>query len=116
MDISQEREKLNTAKERVELGLPPTETATSEFERTLYDTHRQNEMLQSRRETIATDINQPPVVTRTTAEQRPNAYIPDGDLMIPKPYGAHPPYRPSYENSAVYRFYRKPKVEEIQFD
>ncbi|ESS66591.1 hypothetical protein TCDM_04691 [Trypanosoma cruzi Dm28c] len=31
----------------------------------------------------------------TTAEQRPNAYIPDDDLGVPKPYGALVPFKPT---------------------
>ncbi|KND04550.1 uncharacterized protein SPPG_00275 [Spizellomyces punctatus DAOM BR117] len=57
---------------------------------------------------------------RTTAEPRPNAYIPDttgkgliGDLPIPKPYGGHAPFRPM-EKGASMRFFRKPVIKPIE--
>ena len=56
------------------------------------------------------------IVLRTTAEQRPNAYIPDGDLALPKPYGAHAPLKPnlaSQTNSS--RFLKSPK-KDLSFD
>ena len=116
MDLTQEKEKLNTAKERLGLGLPPTENIEQEFERTIYDTQRRQEMLETRKLALENHRNDPTVVTRTTAEQRPNAYIPDGDIMLPKPYGAHPPLKPTSENNNAYRFFKRPKVEEISFD
>ena len=41
---------------------------------------------QLQQESVATDAFAPAQITRTTAEPRPNAYIPD-DIGIPKPYG-----------------------------
>lgn len=48
----------------------------------------------------------------TTAEARPNAYIPD-DLGIPKPYGANAPFKPSESGSSM-RHIRKPVLREIE--
>ena len=50
----------------------------------------------------------------TTAEQRPNAYLPDNelDLPIPKPYGAHAPFKPSTQGSNM-RHMRKPQLPPI---
>ena len=42
---------------------------------------------QLQQQPVATDAFAPAQITRTTAEPRPNAYIPD-DIGIPKPYGA----------------------------
>eukprot|EP00842_Homolaphlyctis_polyrhiza_P000705 jgi/Hompol1/1635/HPOL_002745-RA len=54
---------------------------------------------------------------RTMAEPRPNAYIPDGsafgELPIPKPYGAHAPFKPQ-ENGSQIRHYRKPASKPIE--
>ncbi|KAJ3296076.1 hypothetical protein HK104_002021, partial [Borealophlyctis nickersoniae] len=54
---------------------------------------------------------------KTLAEPRPNAYIPDsevvGELPIPKPYGAHAPFRPQ-EHGAQFRHFRKPTVKPIE--
>jgi hypothetical protein len=54
---------------------------------------------------------------RTTAEQRANAYIPEGDLELPKPYGVHAPFKPTLAvQGNVSRFYRKPQLRELDFD
>ncbi|KAI8922819.1 hypothetical protein BC831DRAFT_248972 [Entophlyctis helioformis] len=54
---------------------------------------------------------------RTMAEPRPNAYIPDatgyGELPIPKPYGAHAPYKP-HETGSHMRHYRRPTVKPVE--
>lgn len=49
---------------------------------------------------------------RTTAEPRPNAYIPD-ELGIPKPYGGRGPFKPT-EGGATMRHTRMPKPREIE--
>uniref|UniRef100_A0A803TFM5 Coiled-coil domain containing 146 n=1 Tax=Anolis carolinensis TaxID=28377 RepID=A0A803TFM5_ANOCA len=51
----------------------------------------------------------------TTAEQRPNAYIPDEEnvLPLPRPYGALAPFKPA-EPSANMRHFRKPVVKPIE--
>lgn len=46
----------------------------------------------------------------TTAEPRPNMYIPQDDLLIlPKPYGALAPFKPTTPGANM-RHIRKPKV------
>ncbi|XJO72474.1 hypothetical protein BDV3_003585 [Batrachochytrium dendrobatidis] len=54
---------------------------------------------------------------RTMAEPRPNAYIPDatglGTLPIPKPYGAHAPFKPQEPGTQI-RHYRKPVEKPIE--
>ncbi|KAI9363049.1 hypothetical protein DFJ73DRAFT_793007 [Zopfochytrium polystomum] len=54
---------------------------------------------------------------RTLAEPRPNAYIPSsgglGELPIPKPYGAHAPFKPQDAGSQM-RHFRKPGVRPIE--
>lgn len=51
----------------------------------------------------------------TTAEPRPNAYIPDDDseLPIPRPYGKHAPFKPSEPGSTM-RHTRKPIPKPIE--
>jgi hypothetical protein len=51
----------------------------------------------------------------TTAEPRPNAYIPDDDseLPIPRPYGSHAPFKPSEAGSTM-RHVRKPVPKPIE--
>ena len=50
----------------------------------------------------------------TSAEPRPNAYMPsaDGELPVPKPYGSHAPFRPSLTVGNL-RHYRKPLPQPI---
>ncbi|XP_066489767.1 coiled-coil domain-containing protein 146 isoform X2 [Tiliqua scincoides] len=56
-----------------------------------------------------------PTSVYTTAEQRPNAYIPDDEsvLPLPKPYGALAPFKPG-EPSANMRHIRKPLIKPIE--
>ena len=51
----------------------------------------------------------------TTAEPRPNAYIPDDDseLPIPRPYGSLAPFKPSEPGSTM-RHIRKPVIKPIE--
>jgi len=48
---------------------------------------------------------------KTTAEPRPNAYIAE-DIGIPKPYGAHAPFKPS-SLGANMRHIKKPKAKQV---
>lgn len=58
--------------------------------------------------------NQMPSGEYTTAEVRPNAYIPESDLLpLPKPYGAQPPFKPS-QPGANMRHFRKPTVKPLE--
>ena len=54
----------------------------------------------------------PSAVVRSTAEPRPNAYIPDS-IGIPKPYGNLAPFKPT-ESGANMRHFRKPRQREIE--
>ena len=51
----------------------------------------------------------------TTAEPRPNAYIPDDqqELPIPRPYGAHAPFKPQDAGSNI-RHIKKPVAKPIE--
>ncbi|XP_069141238.1 coiled-coil domain-containing protein 146-like [Argopecten irradians] len=53
--------------------------------------------------------------TTTTADPRPNAYIPDDDseLPIPRPYGRHAPFKPTEPGSTM-RHIRKPVPKPIE--
>lgn len=66
-------------------------------------------------EYMETDYRQLPNGVYTTAEQRPNAYMPEADteLPLPKPYGAMAPFKPS-EPGANRRHIRKPVVKPIE--
>lgn len=58
--------------------------------------------------------NQLPNGEYTTAETRPNAYIPQTDqLPLPKPYGAQAPFKPS-QPGANMRHIRKPTLKPLE--
>jgi len=54
----------------------------------------------------------PAIAIRTTAEPRPNAYIPD-EIGIPKPYGGLAPFKPT-ESGTTMRHIRPPVAADIQ--
>jgi chromosome segregation ATPase len=97
---------------RVENHEAPSEDAEHEWYRLERErVRRQEEAMESRaRQGQAGQV--PSQVTRTTAEPRPNAYIPD-ELGIPKPYGGLAPFKPS-EQGATMRHIRKPVQKEIE--
>ena len=51
--------------------------------------------------------------SQTTAAPRPNMYIPADDLGLPKPYGAHAPFKPSSPGSNM-RHIRRPAPAEVE--
>ncbi|ETN17124.1 hypothetical protein PPTG_05016 [Phytophthora nicotianae INRA-310] len=56
--------------------------------------------------------NFPSQFTYTTAEARPNAYIPE-DLGIPKPYGQQAPFKPTQQGTTM-RHIRMPQKRDIE--
>lgn len=122
MKLAQEKEEmsemLTSAKERLEQGEVPLEGLEEEWARIEYRRLKNEEERQAYEQaarqpaaTTTTASNQQ-LVTRTTAEPRPNAYIPD-EIGIPKPYGASAPFKPQ-EAGASMRHIRKPVPQEIQ--
>ena len=114
MKLQQEKHdrevELEDAQWHLEHGEPPTEAAEQEWYRLKRDRVRRRE--ESLRRSAAQEAADGPAqVTRTTAEPRPNAYIPD-ELGIPKPYGRYAPFKPQDE-SAMMRHIRKPEPREI---
>jgi hypothetical protein len=100
---------------RMERGEPPSKEIEEEWVRFLKNeinkvkTQELKEMAEADIEhyTIAGGIT-------TTAEPRPNAYIPDDDteLPLPRPYGSNAPFKPS-EPGANLRHIKKPVVKAI---
>jgi hypothetical protein len=74
-----------------QFAVPRQEEAEIEWGRQLREVayRRDVDERQLQQQPVATDAFAPAQITRTTAEPRPNAYIPD-DIGIPKPYGASP--------------------------
>lgn len=57
--------------------------------------------------------NRPPgLIIQSTAEPRPNAYIPE-ELGLPKPYGALAPFKPTIMGTNM-RHIRKPVPQDVQ--
>jgi hypothetical protein len=107
---------LYEAEKRIAAGEPPTDDAEDEFYRTMTDKLRRQEMLLDRKKQLEAEANLPATITRTTAEPRPNAYVPDDELGIPRPYGGTAPFKPADTRegaSGAMRFYRKPRPQEI---
>jgi chromosome segregation ATPase len=105
---------LEEARYRLGQGSPPTEDAEHEWYRMERDrVRRQEAMMERRNATDAQDATASmPGMVRTTAEPRPNAYIPE-EVGIPKPYGTLAPFKPS-QTGATMRHMRKPVYKEIQ--
>ena len=114
MKLAQENGERETAlrsqQENLERGAPPSE----EIEREWY---RYEEGLRRKREEVLSKSvhieSAPSQLTQTTAEPRPNAYIPDDIVGIPKPYGGAAPFKPS-ELGVNMRHIRKPVLREIE--
>lgn len=121
MKLQQEvRDKDNfveTCYARMEQGLPPSEETEQEWKRLVREERRrQLERLEKTR--IQEEEEQQHVLpngTLTTAEQRPNAYIPEDEnvLPLPRPYGALAPFKPSEPGSNM-RHIRKPMIKPIE--
>mmetsp|Transcript_19952 Transcript_19952/g.64959 ORF Transcript_19952/g.64959 Transcript_19952/m.64959 type:complete len:918 (-) Transcript_19952:40-2793(-) len=106
-DLSSEVER---AAELLAEGQPPTEDAEREWYRMQREKAALEELRQTKAQRAAEEDDKPATVTRTTAEPRPNAYIP-ADVGIPVPYGSMP-FKPS-EPGATMRHIVKPKEREI---
>lgn len=106
-------EHLEKAMRNLENGEPPNEDAV----RDLYhiEKRRENAMeaTQRRQEAQKAVSGKFALGTRTTAEPRPTAYVPDDELGIPKPYGKNAPFKPSDQGSTM-RHIRAPIVADIE--
>lgn len=101
---------------RMEKGEPPTEEMEYEWEKMLADMRRHAEEGEAKR-MMEEEEEQYKIAggVYTTAEPRPNAYIPDdeSELPIPRPYGSHAPFKPS-ETGSTMRHIRKPVPKPIE--
>lgn len=106
-------ERMMTARENIAQNLPPTETADAEFQK-MMQTEQQKEVdrqsaAQRKQEEDIMNSN----FTRTTAEPRVNAYIPEEEHGLPKAYGNNAPFKPSVLGSTM-RHIRKPNPKPIE--
>ncbi|XP_059113199.1 coiled-coil domain-containing protein 146 isoform X2 [Peromyscus eremicus] len=115
-EVREKEEFIFSCSSRIEKGLP----LNREIEKDWLKVLRDEEMYafataEKSREYMETDYRQLPNGVHTTAEQRPNAYMPEAEttLPLPKPYGALAPFKPS-ETGANRRHIRKPAVKPIE--
>ncbi|XP_032077775.1 coiled-coil domain-containing protein 146-like [Thamnophis elegans] len=96
---------------RLAKGLPPPKEIEQDWLRVLRDEKMHELASEARERTMEEEQAALPTAIHTTAEQRPNAYIPDDEnvLPLPRPYGALAPFKPS-EPSANMRHIRKPII------
>lgn len=105
------REKvLEEAKWRFAHGEAPTEEATKDWNRN--ERKRLMNIEAAMRREEALQVALPPNATKTAAEPRPTAYIPD-DIGIPKPYGNAAPFKPTEPGAQLKRI-RNPVPKEIE--
>merc|ERR1719482_2000355 len=88
-------ERVMEARERVKEGLPPTETADAEFEKMIQAQAQKVADAQAAVQRKQEEEIMNSGFTRTTAEPRVNAYIPEDEKGLPKAYGNNAPFKPS---------------------
>jgi len=109
-EVRVRNEELLDAQWRVENNEAPSEAVQHEGLRLLQVEMRQREMAEMQ---AASAEVAPSMITKTTAEPRPNAYIPEDSIGLPIPYGQFAPMKPSVPGSSM-RHIRKP--EDIQME
>ena len=119
MKLAAEREDLENevaaARERSLNDMPPTDDAEREWMRMERDRLQLAESKAVAAQRAAEDAAMPAGPgARTTAEPRPNAYVPQDakSLGVPKPYGRYAPFKPTELGSNM-RHIRKPEPREI---
>ena len=98
------------AKTRVMNNEPPSEEAEREWYRLERDRLAQDDAAMHTK--VGGGVV-PGTAVRTTAEPRPNAYVPIESIGIPKPYGALAPFKP-VEPGTTIRHIKKPKASQIE--
>ncbi|XP_029317440.1 coiled-coil domain-containing protein 146 isoform X2 [Cottoperca gobio] len=114
-EIKEKEFQMDRCQRQLEQGLPPCPEIEKEWRRMLRDKKRRRRDKEER-ERLAEEEEwtQLPNGEYTTAESRPNAYVPQTDsLPLPKPYGAHAPFKPS-QPGANMRHIRKPTLKPLE--
>uniref|UniRef100_H0XTW5 Coiled-coil domain containing 146 n=1 Tax=Otolemur garnettii TaxID=30611 RepID=H0XTW5_OTOGA len=115
-EVKEKEEFIFSCSSRMEKGLPLNKEIEKEWLKVLRDEEMYAWAISEKpQEYFEVDRRQLPSGVFTTAEQRPNAYIPEADatLPLPKPYGALAPFKPS-EPGANMRHIRKPVIKPIE--
>eukprot|EP00434_Breviolum_minutum_P033412 symbB.v1.2.029564.t1/scaffold3247.1/size61943/2 len=103
------------ARDNLQNGEAPSPQADTEFQKMLQVEHQREvdrqASVQRKQEEEVMNSN----FTRTTAEPRVNAYIPDDEHGLPKAlaYGVNAPFKPTAQGSSM-RFIRKPNPKPIE--
>ncbi|XP_061662737.1 coiled-coil domain-containing protein 146 [Syngnathoides biaculeatus] len=108
-EVKERELQMERCQRRLAQGLPPCPEMEEEWRRMLRDKRRRQRDKEERERLADEDAwKQLPNGQYTTAESRPDAYIPHTDaLPLPKPYGAQAPFKPSQPGSNM-RHIRKP--------
>lgn len=115
-EVKSKEQELEQCYVRMERGEAPNEEAEREWLRMIRDEARREKELMERKEREEEEEHyRLPGGIYTTAEPRPNAYIPDDDseLPIPRPYGSLAPFKPTEPGSTM-RHIRKPVIKPIE--
>ncbi|XP_023580092.1 coiled-coil domain-containing protein 146 isoform X3 [Octodon degus] len=115
-EVREKEEFIFSCTSRIEKGLPLHKEIEMQWLKVLRDEKMYTLAVAERsQELLETENRQLPSGIYTTAEQRPNAYIPEADatLPLPKPYGALAPFKPS-KPGANMRHMRKPVIKPIE--
>lgn len=106
-------ERAMSARERFRNGEAPTDSADVEFSKILQVEQQRDLDKQAAAQRKQEDDIMNSNFTRTTADPRVNAYIPEDDHGLPKAYGASAPFKPSAQGSTM-RHIRKPNPKPIE--
>ncbi|XP_078099199.1 coiled-coil domain-containing protein 146 [Sander vitreus] len=114
-EIREKELQMDRCQRLLEQGLPPYPEIEKEWRRMLRDKkRRQRDKEERERLAEEEEWNQLPNGEYTSAETRPNAYVPQTDsLPLPKPYGAQAPFKPS-QPGANMRHIRKPTLKPLE--
>ncbi|XP_044041610.1 coiled-coil domain-containing protein 146 isoform X2 [Siniperca chuatsi] len=114
-EIKEKQLQMDRCQQQLEQGLPPCPEIEEEWRRMLRDKKRRQRDKEERKKLAEEEEwRQLPNGEYTTAETRPDAYIPQtGLLPLPKPYGAQAPFKPS-QLGANMRHIRKPTLKPLE--
>lgn len=101
------------ARQRIQNGEPPTDSADTEYSRMLQQEQQRELDRQAAIQRKADEDIMNSNFTRTTAEPRVNAYIPEDDHGLPKAYGLNAPFKPTQPGTTM-RHIRKPNPKPIE--
>ncbi|XP_059182106.1 coiled-coil domain-containing protein 146 [Centropristis striata] len=114
-EIKERELQMDRCQQQLEQGLPPCPEIEKEWRRMLRDKKRRQRDKEERvRLAEEEEWNQLANGEYSTAETRPNAYVPQNDsLPLPKPYGALAPFKPT-QPGANMRHIRKPTLKPLE--